>query len=266
VKRKTLGDNHPSTIKSIENMGLLYMNQRDYAHALECYSRALAARESAQSDDRVGLAGAYDSMGAVLYRRGEYAQSLEHFLKAAAIREQVQGNSSAATAQTYNSTAGAYGKLTDYAKALEYYQKAFDIIASLKGENSKEVVNIKKNILMTEYQLAMQKGKLKGFLSNHCFIGTVNNGDTPASAQGMSGEYVLLEFADWNQDSETSLFDRADEMRQSPKDIVVMKDGEISRHHFENKLGITFGVKQITKEEKQQINQAYKQWKEQNNQ
>ena len=55
-------------------------------------------------------------------------------------------------------------------------------------------------------------------------------------------------------------------MRQSPKDIVVMKDGEISRHHFENKLGITFGVKQITKEEKQQINQAYKQWKEQNNQ
>ena len=45
-----------------------------------------------------------------------------------------------------------------------------------------------------------------------------------------------------------------------------MKDGVISKHHFEKRLGFTFGVKQITKEEKQQINKAYKQWKEQNNQ
>ena len=111
----------------------------------------------------------------------------------------------------------------------------------------------------------MSKGKLKGFLADHCFTGTVNRGDNPATAQGMSGEYILLEFADWNQDSDISLFARADELRQSPKDIVVMKDGVISTYHFDGKLGITFGVKQMTKEEKNQINQTYKQWKEQKN-
>ena len=162
--------------------------------------------------------------------------------------------------------ASAYGKLADYAKAIDYYQKALDIMAPLKGEGSTEVSNMKKNILMNQYLLALSKGKLKSFLAEHCFIGTVNSGENPASAQGMSGEYVLLEFADWNQDSDVSLFARADELRQSPKDIVVMKDGVISRHHFESKLGISFGVKPITKEEKQQINQAYKQWKEQENQ
>jgi type II secretory pathway pseudopilin PulG len=80
----------------------------------------------------------------------------------------------------------------------------------------------------------------------------------------VEGNNVLVdEFADWNQDCDMSLFGRADELRQSPKDIVVLKEGVISRHHFENKLGISFGVKQITKDEKQQINQAYKKWKEQ---
>ena len=82
----------------------------------------------------------------------------------------------------------------------------------------------------------------------------------------MTGEYVLLEFADWNQDCGFSLFDKADEMRQQPKDIVVLKDGVVSRYHFENKLGITFGVKTVDKEMKQQINQAYQAWKSQQNQ
>ena len=76
----------------------------------------------------------------------------------------------------------------------------------------------------------------------------------------------MLEFGDWNQDSETYMLDKIRELRESPKDLVLMQDGVITSHHFEKRLGFTFGVKQITKEEKQQINQAYKQWTEQNNQ
>lgn len=263
IKEKSLGNNHPSTINTLENMGRIYFLQKDYDKALDCYSRGFKARETAHSDDKVGLAESCDNMGSTLYRQGEYAQALEYLLKGAAIREQTQGESHPSTLQTYQSLASAYGKLADYAKAIEYYQKTLGIIAPLKGEGSIEVSNLKKNILMNQYLLALSKGKLKNFLADHCFIGTVNRGDNPASAQGLSGEYVLLEFADWNQDCDMSLFGRADELRQSPKDIVVLKEGVISRHHFENKLGISFGVKQITKDEKQQINQAYKKWKEQ---
>lgn len=262
VKKKSLGDNHPSTINTLENMGRIHFILKDYGKARDCYSRAMSAREASNTDDKAGMAAACDNMGAVLYRQGEYAQALEYLLKGAALREQIQGKNHPATAQTYHNIAAAYGRLNDFTHALEYYQKTIDILSPLKGENDREVVNLKKDLIKTQYQLALSKGKLKGFLADHCFIGTVNGGDNPAAAQGMSGEYVLLEFADWNQDSDVSLFDRADALRQSPKDIVVMKDGVISRHHFENKLGISFGVKQISKEEKQQINQAYQQWKQ----
>ena len=49
-----------------------------------------------------------------------------------------------------------------------------------------------------------------------------------------------------------------------PKDILVMKNGIISRHHFENTIGIQLGFKQVGKEEKQRINKAYEEWKKQN--
>ena len=174
------------------------------------------------------------------------------------------GNGGLATAGTYRSIASAYSKLSDYKKSLDYYQKALDMTVQLRGEDSKDAVGLKKVILATQYLQALQAGKIKGFMANHCLTATVNPGDNAASAQGLSGEYVLLAFADWNQDSETPMFSKAEELRESPKDLLLMKDGVITKHHFENKLGFTFGVKQVTKEEKQHINQAYKQWKESN--
>ena len=260
VKEKTVGTKHLSTINTLENIGKIHFLLKDYAKALDCYTRALQARESDHGEDQVGIASACDNVGSTYYKTGNFSQALEYFLKGAAIREQVQGKSHAATAQAYQYVASAYGKLEDYGQAVDYYQRARDILAPT---GSRDVAVVEKNILMYQYLHALSKGKLKGFLADHCFVGTVNGGDNPAVAQGMSGEYVLLEFADWTQDSEISLFGRADALRQSPKDIVVMKDGQISTHHFENKLGITFGVKHISKEEKQQINQAYQQWKQQ---
>ena len=265
IKKKLLDDDHPSVINTLEVMGKIYFVQKDFSHALECFSRALKARETALSDDKVRLADAYDNMGSVLYRSGEFAQALDYLLKGVAIREQVQGNHQA-TARTCQNIAGAYSKLADYEKSLNYYHKALDIMTSLKGENSKEAAGLKNIILMTQYQQALHKGKIKAFMTNHCITATVNAGENAASAQGLSGEYVLLEFADWNQDSETYMIDKASQLREAPKDLLLMQDGVISRHHFENRLGFTFGVKEITKEEKQRINQAYKQWKEQNNQ
>jgi len=79
-----------------------------------------------------------------------------------------------------------------------------------------------------QYHIALMEGDLNTFCENHCFVLTVDEGNTPAKQQGMSGEYILLEFADWNQYSPTSLYEKDKEMRGKPKTIVVMKDGIIS--------------------------------------
>ena len=118
--------------------------------------------------------------------------------------------------------------------------------------------------LVTKYLLALSSENMTDFLSGHAFIITVSEGDTPAKQQGMFGEYYILEFADWTQDCMTSLFDKNEEMRGKPKDILVMKDGVVRQYHFENAIGVNFGVKEIDPDERMRINMAYKDWKEHN--
>ena len=91
-------------------------------------------------------------------------------------------------------------------------------------------------------------------MSDKAFTAKVVSDETPASQQGMSGEYYLLEYSDWNFEN--------DELKDKPKDIVVMKDGVITKHHFEDTIGIQLGIKFVSKEEKQRITETYHKWKE----
>ena len=99
-------------------------------------------------------------------------------------------------------------------------------------------------------------------MTDHCFTATIVEGTQPAKQQGMSGEYILLEFADWTQDSPTSLFEKNNELRGKSKDIIVMKEGVISKHNFKHIFGINLGIKHVDIEEKQRINEAYARWKQ----
>lgn len=108
--------------------------------------------------------------------------------------------------------------------------------------------------------------KYQSFFSGLVFVCNCLNGDTPARQEGLTGNYILLEFDDWTQNSKTWLFDKNEELRGRPKDILVMKDGIISQHHFENSIGALLEVRYVGIEEKQRINKAYDEWKKQNRQ
>ncbi len=265
IKEKALGADHPSTAASLDNLGKIYYVKGDYTRSLEHYQKAMNARERG-GDNAVGLATSCDNVGTVYYRLARYQEAIDVFSRGLAIREREQGPTHLATAQSHQSIAGAYDKMGDYAMALQHYNKALQIKEQQLGDAHKGVVSLKKLIVFTEYNQALSRGKLKGFLADHCFIITVNSGENAATARGMSGEYVLLEFADWTPESEFSIVRRANELKNDPKDVVVMQDGIVKSYHFEDRLGLTFGIKSINKQEKQQINQAYQQWKTQNKQ
>jgi tetratricopeptide (TPR) repeat protein len=178
------------------------------------------------------------------------------------IRRKVFGEEHPDVASSYNNIGGVYDSKGEYALALEYYQKALDILTKVYGAEHPETRLVTEEVSFLKYRIALESGDMGGFLTEHVFTATVVDGDTPARQRGMEGEYNLLEFSDWNQDSNTSLFDKNEELRGKPKDIVVMKDGVISRHHFENTIGVQFGIKPISKEERKKIDEAYKKWKE----
>ena len=50
VWERSLGPDHPNTAKSLNNLGILYENKRDYQQALDLFRRALAAEDQAFND------------------------------------------------------------------------------------------------------------------------------------------------------------------------------------------------------------------------
>ncbi len=101
------------------------------------------------------------------------------------------------------------------------------------------------------------------FTSERAFVGTIVSGDTPAGQQGMSGEYTIFEFGDWNINSDSSLLAKNEELRGKPKTVTVMQDGKVSQYHFENAIGMQLSYKKVGKAERERIVAEYHKWKAQ---
>ncbi|MBR5082197.1 MAG: tetratricopeptide repeat protein [Bacteroidales bacterium] len=247
-----------------DNIGSVYDHQGDYGKALEYYNKALTIWQSIHGESYPSLATDYNDIGIVYFKLGDYVKALEYFDKTLAIKKNVFGENNLDVAACYNNMGFVYANQDDYGNALEYFSKALAIRKSILGENDSNVINLQQRIMDLGYKQALNNHTIQAFNEIHCYTATIVEGDTPASKQGMFGEYILLEFADWNQDSPTSLFDKNNELKGKPKDILVMKDGQITQHHFENSIGTQLGLKHVGKAEKQRISKSYDDWKKQN--
>ena len=65
-------------------------------------------------------------------------------------------------------------------------------------------------------------------------------------------------------DSEENIFDHYQEYK--PADIVIMHNGKFGKFHSDNTKGCEVGLKYVGKEEKRRIVNAYKEWKNKQNQ
>jgi tetratricopeptide (TPR) repeat protein len=249
---------------SFNNFGDFLIGQGDYPKALEVHNKALAIWERIYGPDHPRVALSYNNIGVVYYHQGDYPQALEYYHKSLAIWERVYGIDHPSVANSCDDIGTLYYLQGDYARALEYIQKSQSIHEKLLDYDAAESRRMNNALMVCKYELAMQSDDMGSFLQNHCFTATVVDGDTPAKQKDMKGEYILLEFADWTENSRSSLLVKHKDFQGKPKDIVVLKDGVITRHHFENAIGVQLGIKQICEDERQRINQLYEQWKREN--
>ncbi len=252
---------HPNVTMYYNIIGLIYYKLKDYTRALEYYQKALDILEHVFGHDHLDVAMSCNDIGEVYIHLGNSDRALEYYQKALDILERVLGPNHPDVATSYNNIGIIFYTRGDYSKGLEYGQKALNIFERALGTEAPQTVQIRSVITIVQYQLALELGEINNFNLNHCLIATIVDDNTPAKQQGMEGEYVLLEYNDWLENSPVSLFDKNAEYKGKPKDIVVLKDGVISKHHFEDVMGVQLGVKEITKEERERINQLYKTWK-----
>ena len=257
------GDSHPDVATSYNNIGLVYKSQGNYAQALEYYNKALEIRLSMLGDSHPDVANSYHNIGYVYNKLGKYTRALENFNKALEIYLSAFGENHPNVFTSYCNIGITYYMQGLYSEAKVNLLKAVEIgktFLNVDDFNMQTLLSLLYRSLIRSS--SPEDDEHSSFMSDKAFTAKVVSDETPASQQGMSGEYYLLEYSDWNFESSTDLFDKNDELKDKPKDIVVMKDGVITKHHFENKIGIQLGLKFVSKEEKQRITEAYHKWKE----
>ena len=127
LREKVLGEEHPDTAGSYNNIGLVYAKQGDYEKALEYLFKTLVIREKVLGVEHPDTARSYNSIGNVYGIQGDCEKALEYYFKALVIREKALGVEHPDTAGSYNNIGVIYKNQGDYEKALEYHFKALVI-------------------------------------------------------------------------------------------------------------------------------------------
>ena len=257
------GENNLTTATCYGHLGQVYDFMKNNEKALEYMLKATKIRESVYTGDHDELATSYNNLGSLYDISGNDSLALEYYQKALDMRKKIYGENHSLVASIYNNIGMFHANRKRYAEALENLHKALSINETILAPGHPTLKLYQTSIIATEYYRALDNHKEKEFLQDKVFTATVVAEDTPAGNQGMSGKYILLEFADWTQDSPKSLFEKNSELAGHPKDIVVMKDGVITRHHFENTIGVQFGLECVGAVEKENINKLYLKWKQQ---
>ncbi|NOS90117.1 MAG: tetratricopeptide repeat protein [Methylococcaceae bacterium] len=134
IYKSVLGDNHPDTATSLNNLAALYKTQGDYAQALPLYQQALDIRKTVLGDKHPDTASSLNNLAALYESLGDYTLALPLYQQALDIRKTVLGDGHPDTASSLNNLALLYKAQGDYAQALPLYQQALDIRKTILGD------------------------------------------------------------------------------------------------------------------------------------
>ena len=164
IRRKLLGEEHPDTAISLNNMGylLLTLTLGDSAGARPYYEQALAIRRKVLGEEHPGTATSLNNMGYLLLTLGDSAGARPYYEQALAISRKVLGERHPNTALSLSNLGNLLQEMGDSNGARLYYEQALTIRRQVLGKQHPDTA--KTLINLSTLLLAM--GDLPG--ARHC--------------------------------------------------------------------------------------------------
>lgn len=241
---------------------------RDYNQALRYTTTALNNVLSRENPDYGLLSNCYDSLSKVYTLKGEGTKSEEYKKKAilAALREHCNENP-ADVGQLMFLTLG-YLTEEQFADAKDCSARLYQTLEVNPGPDPNALEKAYGMYLLSLTKLAETDStantEISRFMADKIWAGDTPREGTAAYEKGISQEFVILEFADWNFMSDKDLSGVNYKYLGQPKSLVIMQGDNIDRYDFEDRIGMSFGIVKVTLEEKARIVEAYRRWKENN--
>ncbi|MFM7716653.1 MAG: CHAT domain-containing protein, partial [Microcystis sp.] len=146
IIKQQLGDNHPLTASSLNNLAGLYESQGRYSEAEPLYKQALAISKQQLGDNHPDTAISLNNL-AELYRvQGRYSEAEPLLKQALSIRKQQLGDNHPDTASSLNNLAGLYESQGRYSEAEPLYKEALAIRKQQLGDNHPDTATSLNNL------------------------------------------------------------------------------------------------------------------------
>ncbi len=133
IREQVLGEWHPDTATSLNNLVELYQAQGAYDRAAPLLKRALAIREQVLRAGHPNTAANLNNLAELYRAQGAYDRAVPLYERALAIREQVLGDRHPDTAASLNNLAVLYQSQGAYDRAEPLHTRALDIYEQVLG-------------------------------------------------------------------------------------------------------------------------------------
>jgi tetratricopeptide (TPR) repeat protein len=141
-----LGEEHPDTLGSMDNLAHSLSDRGDYARAQELQERVLVARRRLFGEEHSDTLASMNNLANTLSNRGDYAgaqELLEHVLEA---MRRTHGEEHPSTLVAMNDFAVILGYLGDYAGAQELQQRVLEARRHILGEEHPDTLTSMNNL------------------------------------------------------------------------------------------------------------------------
>jgi tetratricopeptide (TPR) repeat protein len=144
-----LGEEHPDTARSYNNLATTLADQGKHAQAEPLYEKALAIRLKVLGERHPDTAHSWHNLAYTLSAQGKYAQAQPLFEKALRIRRKALGETHPHTAASCNGVAYNLADQGKHAQAQLWHEKALAILRQARGEGHPETAQSCKNLAIT---------------------------------------------------------------------------------------------------------------------
>ena len=153
IRRRVLGDEHPTTSYSVTNLATLYAQMGRWDEAEAAYTEALSIRRAAFDAGHPAIASVLYQLGWLNGKRGRWDRSVAYYDEALALREQRLGPDHPSVGVALNALGVAVRERGDPAAARAYFERALANYRGAYGPSHHDIALVLANLGATDYAL-----------------------------------------------------------------------------------------------------------------
>lgn len=127
IRQTQLGEEHPETVQSLSNLGMILYTTGDFHEAFPYVEKALAICQHQLGEQHPDTISAHHNMGMLWHTYGDLAQAKQHYQKALSGFEKTKGINHPHTALTVNSLGVLLWDMGQLTPAYQYIKRAITI-------------------------------------------------------------------------------------------------------------------------------------------